>query len=510
MRKTFTLSMAFLHTWCGLIFGWILFVVLLSGSIAVFYGELNYWLTPEIRGGTRLEPARSLQVGEQYLRATAPESRLWRVTLPTDREPVLKVVWRGDDGKNTTRLLDPETGTEIRRRTEGGSFYLELHEGLHIDRNENPIGFLIVCLAGMAMIVACIGGVVVHKRIIQDLFVFRPNASRHRAWLDAHNVMGVLALPFHVMMAFTGILLLYWLFIPSAAGVLYPGKNPEFRREANAQEYRQIKGEPSAPAPTAPLRFYVDKAEAVIGPERTAYIYVRDPDRADAVIEVYRERTERVSQQVDQVAFDREGHVLRRLLVAEKSLAFRLQSFAASWHWLEWGGNLVRWFYYLAGLMGTGLVAAGLVVFVAKRSRDPARRPWLRTVEAINVAAVAGACVASVAYLWAERLTPVDVADRAAVGVNAFFLVWLATGVHAALRPARQAWAEQLALTAALCLGAPFLGGYAFAHLATADWVRIAVDWTLVATGLLFAAGAWRVWRVQAPIADPRTLETEA
>jgi hypothetical protein len=196
---------------------------------------------------------------------------------------------------------------------------------------------------------------------------------------------------------------------------------------------------------------------------------------------------------VDQIAFDREGRVLRRLMIDEKSPAFRLQSFVASWHWIEWGGNLVRWFYYLAGLVGTGLVAAGLIVFTAKRAREFEAKPWLRRVEAVNVAAVAGCCVACVAYLWSERLTPVDTPDRADVGVMAFWLVWAATALHAALRPAKVAWAEQLGVTALLCLGAPFLGGMAFRHLAEGDLVRITVDATLVGTGLLFAAGAWKV-----------------
>lgn len=493
MRKTFTQSMAFLHTWCGLVFGWVLFMILLTGAVAVFYAELTYWLTPEIRGGLKPDPARSLQVGEAYLRAHAADSRLWRVTLPTAREPVIKVSWRDQQGSQPGRRLDPETGREIVRETEGGAFFLEVHQGLYIDRSKNPAGLFVVCFAGMAMIVACVSGVVVHKRILKDLFLFRPRASRHRAWLDAHNLMGVLALPFHVMMAFTGVLLLYWLFIPSAAEVLYRGGNPEFRREANAQEYRQLGGEPGAPAPIAPLQAYVDRAEAQIGRGRTAYVYVRDPGRANAVIEVYRERTDRVSQQVDQIAFDRDGRVLRSLLIAEKSLPFRLQSFAAAWHWVEWGGNLVRWFYYLAGLMGAGVAGAGLVVFTAKRRRGRQDALWLRAVEKLNVAAVAGACVACVAFLWAERLVPAGAADRVETSAAAFFLAWLATAVHAALRPAGRAWAEQLALAAALCLGAPWLGGHVLRHLAEADWVRLCVDATLTVTGLAFAAAAWRV-----------------
>jgi hypothetical protein len=220
---------------------------------------------------------------------------------------------------------------------------------------------------------------------------------------------------------------------------------------------------------------------------------VRDPGRADAVVEVYRERTDRVSQQVDQVAFDREGRTLRTLLIADKSLTFRLQSFAAAWHWVEWGGPVVRWFYFLAGLMGAGVAAAGLVVFAAKRRARSGQARWFRVAEAVNVAAVAGACVACLAFLWAERLIPAEAPGRVAGAAWAFFLAWAASLAHAAVRPPRRAWAEQLGLTAALCLALPWVDGLAFRHLAEADWVRIDVDATLLAFGALFAAVAWKV-----------------
>lgn len=86
-----------------------------------------------------------------------------------------------------------------------------------------------------------------------------------------------------------------------------------------------------------------------------------------------------------------------------------------------------------------------------------------------------------------------EAAARDDIPVQAFWVVWAAALVHAALRPARQAWVEQLALTALLCLGAPFLQGLVFRDLATADWVRIAVDATFIAGGLCFALAAWKV-----------------
>ncbi len=48
MKNTFTQSMAWLHTWAGLIFGWLLFAIFVTGTLAVFDKELNHWMQPEI------------------------------------------------------------------------------------------------------------------------------------------------------------------------------------------------------------------------------------------------------------------------------------------------------------------------------------------------------------------------------------------------------------------------------------------------------------------------------
>ena len=47
----------------------------------------------------------------------------------------------------------------------------------------------------------------IHKRIFKDFFTFRPAAGKQRAWLDAHNVTGVLGLPFHLLISYTGVII---------------------------------------------------------------------------------------------------------------------------------------------------------------------------------------------------------------------------------------------------------------------------------------------------------------
>jgi uncharacterized iron-regulated membrane protein len=492
VKKTFTLSMAWLHTWCGLVFGWILFGVLLTGAIAVFHSEITYWTSPEVRGGLHPDRAATLEVGRSYLLAHAPESRLWRIDLPSGRSPALNVTWRNGKGETVARQLDPETGAVIQRKTDAGGFFLDYHYMLNIDRNRNLLGFMLVGLSGIAMLVACISGIVVHKRIFKDFFLFRPGASKHRAWLDGHNLLAVLPLPFHMMMAYTGIVILYWSYIPASVHVLYQGRTDAFRREAIALEYRDMKASPGDPAAMLPLGTLMTRAEARIGEGQTDYLYIRDPGRRNAVFEAYRAREDQVGQQVQQVALSAvSGAELR---VRRDSPVAKAQSFVAALHFIEWGGPIVRWFYFLAGLMSAGMVAAGLTVFTHKRRRRDGTAPaWIVWVEKANVAAIAGLCVACAAFLWAERLTPANLADRIEIPVMAFFWVWAASLLHAVLRPAGRAWVEQLALAGLLCIGAPVLGGLGWRDLVTLDWVRLGMDVTLLIGGAAFLGMALKL-----------------
>ncbi|WP_157055319.1 PepSY domain-containing protein, partial [Achromobacter spanius] len=39
--------MAWLHTWVGLWFSWLLYAVFLTGSLALFAEPITHWMTPE-------------------------------------------------------------------------------------------------------------------------------------------------------------------------------------------------------------------------------------------------------------------------------------------------------------------------------------------------------------------------------------------------------------------------------------------------------------------------------
>ncbi|MBY0252790.1 MAG: PepSY domain-containing protein, partial [Methylobacterium organophilum] len=49
MRKTFRQSMAWLHAWSGLVVGWVLFAVFVTGTASYYRPEISQWMRPELR-----------------------------------------------------------------------------------------------------------------------------------------------------------------------------------------------------------------------------------------------------------------------------------------------------------------------------------------------------------------------------------------------------------------------------------------------------------------------------
>ncbi|MFT3964290.1 MAG: PepSY-associated TM helix domain-containing protein [Sphingobium sp.] len=488
--------MSWLHSYCGLVFGWVLFGVLLTGSLAVFYTEINLWAAPEVRSPLRIDRAHAIGLGRRYLTEKAPDARQWRIVIPTPREPVLRLVWTDAKGKATTHRLDPVTGARIPRDMDAGFFFMRYHYTLGVDRTTSPIGFLAVGAAGLAMLAASVSGIIIHKRIFRDFFIFRPASSQQRAWMDAHNILSVLPLPFHMMMAFTGLILIYYAYIPAGVNMLYAGDAKAYQRDAAQSLYVDVKTAPGLPSRTVDLPPLVERAERAWGGGPAVNIYISHPDRSNAAVEIWRQRDDRLSNFPDRVAFEgRSGRILRVLM--RRSAAREAQSLLAGLHFIEWGGIWARWLYFILGLCSAAMVAAALVLFIAKREAKHAKRSALLLMaKPITVASVAGNMIACAVYLHAERIVAPDAEGRRSLMATAFFLSWLLCLVHAALRGYASAWREQLAVGGLLCLALPVSSAMANVGLAQTigqgDWIRASADLVMLAFGVtLLATAAW-------------------
>ena len=115
------------------------------------------------------------------------------------------------------------------RDTKCGDFLYQFHFELHMA----PLwGRWMVGACAMILLVALLSGIVTHRRIFADFFTFRRHAkSAQRGWLDAHNVSGVLALPFHLMITYTGLVTLALMYMPWGVQTAYKGDQQRFFAE---------------------------------------------------------------------------------------------------------------------------------------------------------------------------------------------------------------------------------------------------------------------------------------
>src|SRR5690606_8015336 len=113
-----------------------------------------------------------------------------------------------DEATRTEHRLAPGgRGGAIETAPRSGfvDFVYDLHFTAGLPRAVGTHLFGIVCvLYGLALV----SGVVLYAPVFfRDLFALRIGRNLKRLWQDAHNVIGVLSLPFHVMFAWSGAVL---------------------------------------------------------------------------------------------------------------------------------------------------------------------------------------------------------------------------------------------------------------------------------------------------------------
>lgn len=525
MKDGFRQAMAWLHTWAGLTFGWLLFAIFLTGTLAYFKDETSHWMQPEIRARA-VSSEDSLTLAQRYLEQHAPNASRWIIDLPDAREPGLSVRWQqtpakaGERGQLTEKLLDPQSGNEVQGRdTRGGEFFYRFHFQLQMPY---PWGRWLSTIAAMVMFVALISGIITHKKIFKDFFTFRPRKGQ-RSWLDGHNAVGVLVLPFHLMITYSSLVIFMALVMPASILASYKGDVQAFYSEVfPASNNANAAGEPAPLLPLAPM---LEKAREQWSGGRIGRLTVNNPGDANASVVLARDGADRVVHDVGSaVTFN---GVTGQLLAATPAQPLPM-AIAGSFYGLHMGhfaGPVLRWLYFICGLASTAMIGTGLVIWLGKRQLKHAKSgvmPFeLRLVEVLNIASMSGLVVAVGAFFWANRLIPVDMAGRADWEVNAFFIVWAMSLLHAILRRGRAAWVEQLALGALLLGAVPLLNLMTTPYhlgvtLVQGDWAMAGFDLACLGSGLFLGWAAWKMQRTgQVSATDqnqaqPIALEQEA
>ncbi|MEM8919305.1 MAG: PepSY-associated TM helix domain-containing protein [Pseudomonadota bacterium] len=207
------------HGWSGIVLGLILYVVILTGMLAVFAEEIGDWSSGKVDHSSALSnPVDSIVTD---LAAQTSDEYKDEVGLSTTSAGNLSVFFHGhfteDGGSITERGVRYEVDGEgeIVKQIEGSpqevfgedatraleDLFVDLHIRLHIP---SPWGEIVTGILGLAMMVAAVTGILIHRHLFRDIFTIRRKTNEIVAERDRHSVAGTWSLPFTFILAFTG------------------------------------------------------------------------------------------------------------------------------------------------------------------------------------------------------------------------------------------------------------------------------------------------------------------
>lgn len=503
MKNGFRQSMSWVHTWGGLSVGWILFFVFLTGTLGYFDTEIDRWMKPELPKDISTM-AQSLAVAEARLQQKAKGAERWFISPPTNRDsPHLRIFWQmpgkeGERGARGNELLDSTTGDALSgRATGGGQTLYQMHYALHY--LPTNVAYWIVGICSMFMLLAIVTGVVIHKKIFKDFFTFRPQKGQ-RSWLDMHNLLSVTALPFHFMITYSGLIFFAFTYMPLVVVSSYgTGEDAErkFFDELFAESDKVERA--NTTANLAPLSAMVAIAEMHWGENQVRYLDIDNPGDANARVSIGRQLDSPLRASPELVFDGVTGELLNDKAAATSTPRTVRDTFLGLHEGL-FANTALRWLYFLSGLLGTAMIATGMILWTVKRRPAQLKKAngpdfGHRLVESLNLGTIVGLPIAIAAYFWANRLLPVDFTARSDWEVHVMFLVWLATLLYPLTRQIMRGWVDLLWL-AALAYGVlPVINAmttdrHLANSLAQGDWLFAGVDLTFLTTGILFAAAA--------------------
>ncbi|MEM1051524.1 MAG: PepSY-associated TM helix domain-containing protein [Pseudomonadota bacterium] len=289
------------HGWSGMILGLLLYLVVLTGAIAVLAHEIGSWSTGSA-GSHDLDPNAATAVSQ--LASEVPEEWKDEVRLYTNMEgntianfhthqenpasgQIEDYGGRFVISKDTGEVISRTEGyNDVLYPTERGSalegFITELHINLHLP---NPWGLYATGILGLVLMAAAISGLILHKHLFRDMFVSPRFSSMLLNKRDRHILAGTWSLPFAFILAFTGA---FFSFIISIGFpiILLTGFGGDIERATEMLTPKSPLVEDASPAPIQSLdQIYAD-LEARTGSAPTNANIV-NLGRADSMIVLY-------------------------------------------------------------------------------------------------------------------------------------------------------------------------------------------------------------------------------
>ncbi|MDE1150518.1 MAG: PepSY-associated TM helix domain-containing protein [Azospirillaceae bacterium] len=368
---------AWVHKWSSLVCTLFLLLICLTGLPLIFAEEINHWLEPHHYADLPADtPRADLDGMVGQARALFPGQVMVSAFIDDDEPQVY--LWMAPswdaikDDFNAAHFLrfDARTGAVLENSQPQGdqpTTFMEVMLHLHTDLFTGLTGELF--LGGMALlfVVAVVSGVVLYAPFApKDRFgTLRTGRTRRLAWLDTHNLLGVVTLA--------------WALVVGATGVVNELSTPLFglwRMTDVAEMLKPWQGQP-APAQDAlaSLQRAFDTATAALpGMQVTSVDY---PGAADGSPHHYvlwaKGASPLTSRLFSPVLVDARSGDLSGVVAMPWYL--RALEVSRPLHFGDYGGLPLKILWALLDLVTIVVLGSGLYLWLVRRVPAPVRAP---------------------------------------------------------------------------------------------------------------------------------------
>ena len=454
-----------LHTWCGVVSALFLIVCFLAGALTLFLDDLNRWAAPPPPSVMPAPDARQQAQLLDYMAAHPEITTTFTLHLRTTADAPAPLSWERD-GEQFWATRD--ANGQWRRFSAPLPALGEVLDDLHRTAGiPGAVGGYTMGVVAVLYALALISGtVLLLPRLKRQLFALRPEGGRRRAWLDLHNLLGLTALPFHLVIAITTAVFVFYAPLEQAMRALSPAADTDVAEAAGQGEL----------LPPATLLARAQAFAPALQAERMVFDAL--DDRTEALVVVLGETA--TGGRRLYVALNPYGGALRYRNSGGSFYHAASDAFAAL-HFGNYGGYPLRWLYFVLALAGAVLFYTGNLLWLGKRARGERRDVQL--LAALTVGTSCGAICGMATMLLTARFQPLLPLTAETLAHASYYLPFLAANAYA-LRRGAGATAVLLCISIVLLCAIPATTG-----LAAAGWLPFAPRLLLPvdATALLLA-----------------------
>lgn len=394
MDKTTKQNALNAHNWVGVFLSVLLFLVCLSGTVAVFHLEFERWEQPHIQEMDNVSPQVIEKAMDTFLAQNPEESHHLYVVFPTSDIPRLVV-----ENDHKAYFADQEGNLLEEESVSFTQMLVDLHLYLNLPQSW---GMILVSALGAIICTLVITGIIAHKRMSKDAFKLRRGGNGQQAQIDLHNRFGLWAAPFHLVIGITGA------YFGMAGIILVTVATLNYNGNRDAVVNQIFTPDPVlAPQEGKPA---IGKAFAqmeTLAPEKSPiFLTVHEVGEPEQFIEIYAKAPNRMIY-AEGYRFDTAGN-----FVGVAGYEFGEWGKQLVWamyrlHFGDFAGMTSKWLYFVLGVMLTMLCVSGMEVWLSKKAHPPlASRLWYSvvwgSVSALALTAIADMFISGslIAVFW--------------------------------------------------------------------------------------------------------------